>query len=153
MSPERLFPEDSGLKESYPTKESDCYALGMVIYEVLSGCMPFPQCDDMIVATKVLKGERPGKPQGEGGARFTTSLWEVLELSWKSQPQDRPSLNTVLLCLRDIASDSSMFPPSNPSLIPNNPWAVIGPQTPWDGDTVLGSPQVGSSGRGGSCAV
>jgi len=37
MSPELLYPERFGLPESEgnrPTRQSDCYALGMVIYEV-----------------------------------------------------------------------------------------------------------------------
>ena len=40
MSPELLDPERFGMPESEdnrPTRQSDCYALGMVIYEV-SGC-------------------------------------------------------------------------------------------------------------------
>ena len=37
MSPELFDPESFGLQEGRPTKASDCYALGMVIYEVLSG--------------------------------------------------------------------------------------------------------------------
>ena len=34
MSPELLDPERFGVKGDRPTKESDCYAFGMVIYEV-----------------------------------------------------------------------------------------------------------------------
>ena len=34
MSPELLMPEQFGFSETRPTKQSDCYALGMVIYEV-----------------------------------------------------------------------------------------------------------------------
>jgi len=34
MSPELLDPEKFGMKDRRPTKQSDCYALGMVIYEV-----------------------------------------------------------------------------------------------------------------------
>jgi len=37
MSPELLYPEKFGMPESEgnrPTRQSDCYALGMVIYEV-----------------------------------------------------------------------------------------------------------------------
>ena len=33
-SPELLDPEQFGLTDSRPTKQSDCYALGMVVYEV-----------------------------------------------------------------------------------------------------------------------
>jgi len=34
MSPELLDPDQYGLPDSRPTKQSDCYALGMVVYEV-----------------------------------------------------------------------------------------------------------------------
>jgi len=34
MSPELLDPERFGSSDDRPTKQSDCYALGMVVYEV-----------------------------------------------------------------------------------------------------------------------
>jgi len=34
MSPELLDPERFGISDDRPTKQSDCYALGMVVYEV-----------------------------------------------------------------------------------------------------------------------
>jgi hypothetical protein len=34
MSPEQLYPELFGFNDSRPTKGSDCYMFGMVIYEV-----------------------------------------------------------------------------------------------------------------------
>ena len=34
MSPEMLWPEEFDLKDAKPTKESDVYALGILIYEV-----------------------------------------------------------------------------------------------------------------------
>ena len=34
MSPELLVPEQFGIEDDRPTRQSDCYALGMVIYEV-----------------------------------------------------------------------------------------------------------------------
>ena len=34
ISPELLYPAMFGLDDSRPTKQSDCYALGMVVYEV-----------------------------------------------------------------------------------------------------------------------
>ena len=34
MSPELLDPDRFGITDYRPTKRSDCYALGMVVYEV-----------------------------------------------------------------------------------------------------------------------
>ena len=53
MSPELLHPDQFGLEDSRPTKESNCYLLGMVIYEVLSGQAPFTPLKDFIVMRKV----------------------------------------------------------------------------------------------------
>ena len=68
MSPELLHPNQFGLKDSRPTRESDCYALGMVIYEVLSGKAPFAALKDFMVMRKVTDGERPERPEGAEGA-------------------------------------------------------------------------------------
>ena len=109
MSPELLDPESIGLKESRLTKKSDCYALGMVIYEVLSGQAPFAPY--MAPVLNILRGKRPEKPQGAEGTWFTDGIWETLELCWKPLPNDRPGLNTVLLSLQDVAQP--LRPPSH----------------------------------------
>ena len=99
MSPELLLPDKFGLKESNPTEASDCYALGMVIYEVLSGRTPFAQHSFLTVAWKVANGEHPERPQGVKGAQFTDDVWGMLELCWKFQPGDRMSSEEILLVL------------------------------------------------------
>jgi len=104
MSPELHYPERFNLENGCPTKESDCYALGMVIYEVLSGKMPYSSSKRFVVIQKVLDGERPGRPQGEEGKLFTDAIWGVLECCWKPQPSDRISAKAVLPCLRGTPS-------------------------------------------------
>ena len=99
MSPELLDPEEFGFSECHPTMESDCYALGMVIYEVLSGKPPFSTSHVPTIMRKILGGERPERPQGEGGELFTDVVWRVLELCWKSRPCDRIGARDVLLGL------------------------------------------------------
>jgi len=118
MSPERLDPYRFGLQECHPTKESDCYALGMVVYEVLSGRVPFVPHRGPIVISKVLGGERPERPLEEEGVRFTDTIWKTLEDCWKPRPSDRPSLDIVLRCLQgaqtgsgDQSDDSGGFSP------------------------------------------
>lgn len=34
MNPELLYPDKFGIEDPRPTMQSDCYALGMVVYEV-----------------------------------------------------------------------------------------------------------------------
>ena len=78
MSPERIAPERFGFKSGRPTIPSDCYALGMVIYETISGNLPFHKDADLTVFIKVVvEGEHPPREVG-----FTEILWEMLELCW-----------------------------------------------------------------------
>ena len=100
MSPELLDPKSFGLDRIRPTKESDCYALGMVVYEVLSGQTPFVSDGPAVVIRKVLSRERPGRPRGAKGSLFTDSIWRALELCWKHQPRDRLRAKAVLQGLR-----------------------------------------------------
>ena len=109
MSPELFEPERFGLKESRSTKYSDRYALGMVVYEVLSGRSPFSRYHGYAVVPKILKGERPGRPRGAEGTWFTDDIWSTLEHCWKPVPGDRPRIRDVLQCL-DNASRSWMSP-------------------------------------------
>lgn len=104
MSPELLAPERFGLEESRPTVESDCYAFGMLVYEVLTGQPPLAHCKESVVTRKVLDGERPGRPQGPQGDLFTDRLWSVVHSCWNTQPCDRPSIETVLLGLEGDSS-------------------------------------------------
>jgi len=142
MSPELLDPKSFGLAKIRPTKESDCYALGMVIYEVLSGQTPFAPCGPALVIRKVLDGERPRRPRGKGSL-FTNSIWGVLELCWKPRPRDRIRVNAVLQGLRghspalrptsnmegDEETDTDDRSDTTASVLgtffPVNPWIVL----------------------------
>ena len=100
MSPELFAPDKFGLGHSRRTEHSDCYAFGMVIYEVLSGALPFSSYVDYIAIAKVLEGERPERPQGLEGMWFTDDIWSVLEHCWKPVPGNRPSVPEVLRSLK-----------------------------------------------------
>ena len=100
MSPELLAPDQFGSEDNRPTKFSDCYALGMVVYEVLSGRVPFDHSRDFIVRRKVIEGSRPERLEGEEGVWFSDRLWETVELCWAHRPDSRPSIETVLGCLK-----------------------------------------------------
>ena len=99
MSPELLDPDQFYPKDGRPTKESDCYALGMVVYEVLGGGPPFALLKTLTVIRKVVEGERPERPEGEEGSWFTDDVWQTLNMCWETQSVHRPSIGTVLECL------------------------------------------------------
>ena len=137
MSPELIDPDRFGLKNRRPTNESDCYALGMVILEVLSGQVPFPSDFYLVVIRKVIESQHPRRPQGAKGVWFTDDLWEMLELCWSPQPKNRPTIEAVLECLKRVsATGQPPFPnaygevgtdtddepystPSDPSMFPH----------------------------------
>ena len=105
-SPELLAPEMFGLEESRPTKSSDCYSLGMVVYETVSGKKPYQETPDRAVFLKIVQGERPRRCEG-----FMDSLWGMVEGCWTFQPNGRPSIEDVLRCLEMLCSNSSLSPP------------------------------------------
>jgi serine/threonine protein kinase len=111
MSPELLVPDQFGLGESRPTKASDCYALGMTIYEILSGKVPFYEYSTYAAVLKILEGKRPTRPQESEGGRLTDGIWEMLERCWQHQPAERICARAVLLHLE--GGPAPLGPPSD----------------------------------------
>jgi len=101
MSPELIAPRDFGFENRRPTKSSDCYALGMVIYETISGNLPFHEHADLEVILNVPRGGRPSR-----GVRFADSLWGMLEQCWAPQPTNRPDIDDIRLCLETFLNSS-----------------------------------------------
>jgi len=133
MSPELIDPQKFGFEKSRPTKCSDCYALGMVIYETISGHLPFHHHADLTVFVKVLAGERPPR-----GAVFTESLWKMLELCWTPEPNNRPSIEDVLQCLQGALDLPEPLSPwvDEPMEVDSNDCGAMGygnPTTPMAG--------------------
>jgi len=118
MSPEFFNPEKFNLKDNRQTKCSDCYAFGMVIYEVLSGRLPFSGHYGLAIIGKIIDCKRPRRPRGQEGRRFTDDVWGTLEHCWKANPSDRPSIKDVLRCME--GASRSWTPPS-PLMISNQP--------------------------------
>ena len=112
MSPELLDPVRFGREDGRATRESDCYALGMVILEVLSGKPPFPGDGGFIVMRKVIEGERPGRPEGKE-VWFSDNLWEILERCWLPQPGRRPTIEAVLECIQRGSTAWQPLPPDS----------------------------------------
>lgn len=104
MSPELYDPERFGATDDRPTKQSDCYALGMVVYEVLTGNDPFWEFSGRErVIFAIIEGDRPRKPNAAVSLGLTDGLWEILQRCWLADANARPNVKTVLLRLNRAA--------------------------------------------------
>jgi hypothetical protein len=124
MSPELFDPE---IQNSHPTKPSDCYALGMTIYEVLGGRVLFSQFANLVIPGIIFSGKRPGRPKGPERVWFTDDVWAVLERCWAHRPVDRPGVEDVLQCLEEASR--VWMPPfpqvaASPSMPGSPTWSV-----------------------------
>ena len=117
MSPELLDPDKFGADGDRPTKQSDSYALGMVVYEVsadgtvlvfgafgltmtrevLSGKSPYWGVTNQVaVIYAIVEGYRPRKPDGANSLGFTDELWKTIQRCWLADPNARPDVKAIL---------------------------------------------------------
>jgi len=137
MSPELLDPPRFG-SNGCLTRESDCYALGMVIYEVswarplrwslvypsqvLTGLRPFHNIFAYTSVPAVLRGERPEKPLDAESLGISDTLWELMQLCWSESTSTRPTAQRLL----DYFSSDSLtwVPPSMYPVIAIDPFSI-----------------------------
>ncbi|KAG8894978.1 hypothetical protein FRB99_000826 [Tulasnella sp. 403] len=91
------------------TLESDVYAFGMTIYEVLSGNTPFHDVKGVTaLAGAVVSHDRRPPPDPpvdpQTGASYAP-IWDVAECCWKKEPGQRLHMVFVLFRLRSIRED------------------------------------------------
>lgn len=105
LSPELTDPKQFGFEDCRPTRSSDCFAFGMVIYEVLSGQKPFYELQgySYAVMQEVVSGRRPARPGGVRGRLFTDDIWNIVGRCWEHNPEDRPRVEYVLRFLEEVS--------------------------------------------------
>jgi len=59
-----------------------------------------------MIVEEVLKGSRPKKPENAASLGITDGLWGILERCWSADKNARPTLETILSCLRETAVSS-----------------------------------------------
>jgi len=116
MSPELLDPERFGVSDDRPTKQSDCYAFGMVVYEVcidvivpalgmvgltwdqvLCGNSPYWEIKNPGgVINAITEGDRPMKPEAAETLGFTKELWRIVQRCWLVDVGSRPDVRSIL---------------------------------------------------------
>ena len=107
MAPELLLPHLFGLEKSVPSKKADIYALGMTVYQVLTGRWPFfPKRETEVIHT-VVSGERPPKPDNAGEIGMTDVVWDLLGECWRGDRTMRPDVSKVLGVFCQVTGERS----------------------------------------------
>ncbi|EJU03709.1 kinase-like protein [Dacryopinax primogenitus] len=98
MAQERLDPTSYGLstRTSY-SRAADVYALGMTLFEVFTGPVPFYDSPELFVLREVPNGLRPTHPGPDATAKgLNSQLWEFMLACWDRDPGRRPILSMIL---------------------------------------------------------
>lgn len=92
--------------------------------QLFSERRPFPEVrHDTAVIFKVVKGERPKRPQQIQQLELSDDIWEWVQMCWRHEPETRPSITSALNRLLAIAPGISLlerlsdFDPSSESSI------------------------------------
>lgn len=74
------------------SKSVDSYALGVVLWELFSGEIPFSRYDIAEIRNRVLSGKRPIIPS----YGFSPRLARLIERAWSQNPLDRPTITEIV---------------------------------------------------------
>ena len=109
MALEMLNPGKFGKTNSRPTQPADIYALGMVIYEVLTGFYPFrEQFARYQLVFLVVSSSRPTKPDNAEEIGFWNGTWELVKECWREKSTKRPTVARVLAHLARVSESSEV---------------------------------------------
>ena len=101
-SPQWLAPEiidpPSGTSSQQPaaSKPADVFAFAMLVVEVFSGKVPFPDMTNGAVVVRIVNGKRPAKPPAAEQLGLTAEMWKFVERCWSANPSERPTMDEVV---------------------------------------------------------
>ncbi|KIJ34535.1 hypothetical protein M422DRAFT_182013, partial [Sphaerobolus stellatus SS14] len=103
----RLNGEQADIK---PTLQSDIWAFGMTIFEILSDMVPYDDVSDTMFILKLDKGELPSRPGPEITERgLSDELWSILtEGCWNFESTARPTAAKLEKKMRKLKDETQI---------------------------------------------
>ncbi|CAE6399785.1 unnamed protein product [Rhizoctonia solani] len=125
--------------ECQHTKASDVFALGMTIYEVLTGKVPYFEIKDVApVILRIIQRGTPTRPVTIPDDHESGDLiWDLFTLCWKYAPEERPSAAKVAEVMKTIPLNGIIYG------VPQAPDSVRDPPLVGDGTEATNLPDNG----------
>ncbi|KAK7910489.1 hypothetical protein WMY93_015173 [Mugilogobius chulae] len=88
-----------------PTKSSDIYSLGILLWSLITGKQPYPYALSSIVRLRIPQGDRPSLEEirdHTGGIAGLTGLTDLMQQCWDTKPSERPSSHSCTLVTEEL---------------------------------------------------
>ncbi|KAF8517253.1 kinase-like domain-containing protein, partial [Hysterangium stoloniferum] len=93
------------LHNGKPNRQSDVWAFGMTILEILTGKLPYYQIkNDPVVIMKITRGKIPPRPELSAAPFLSDHIWDLCEQCWRLDPHERPLMRQIDLYMRNVAT-------------------------------------------------
>ncbi len=116
-TPEFMSPEQA--RGEKLDGRSDIYSLGVIMYELLTGKLPFDANQPMEFIQRHIKEPPIPLAKRAPNRDWPAGLWEVLDKSLAKKPGDRfETANALAQALKDVITPQASQPPPQPSIPP-----------------------------------